>query len=215
MAGGRARAGSDIELELRGGSGAEKAAAYHAIPATGRGKGVLVLDESGALTDFARDACDRLARSGFAALAPDLPAGCAAGPRIDAAARHLLDDHATDGPRVGALGFEDGAVRLLENADAGIACIVDCGGVPPVADDEAGAIDAASLPSVPLLLLFGERDEGVEDARRLQRALGASRLQLLPEAGAGFMNPARADAYAAEAAAGAWDAALAFLGASL
>lgn len=206
------RAGSDIELDLRE-PAAEKASGYHAVPASGRGKGVLVLDESGALTDFARDACDRLSRAGFAALAPDLPGGADPGPRIDAAVRQLLDDHATEGPRVGVLGFGEGAVRLLEQGDLSrrIGCVVDCGGLPAGAE---GAPPVAG-PSVPTLLLFGEGDERVDAARRLHGALAGSRLVLLPETGADFMNPVRADRYRAGPAASAWDAALAFLGASL
>ena len=210
MAGGRA--GSDIELVLRGAAESAKAGAYHAVPASRRGKGVLVLDERGALGDFGRDACDRLARSGFAALAPDLPAAGEPVAWIQAGIRALLDDDATEGPRVGALGFDQGAARLLETHDASrrIGCVVACGGVGPLADHE----EPAPLPSLPILLLFGEQDARADDARRLAQASGA-RLRVLGGAGDGFMNPARADRYAASAAAEAWDAALAFLGASL
>jgi len=212
---GHGRAGSDVELDLREHAGADKASAYHAVPASGRGRGVLVLDESGALGDFGRDVCDRLARAGFAALAPDLPVGGAARARIDAAVRQLLDDQATDGPRIGALGFEEGAMRLIEAASdlRRIGCIVAFGVAAPLAEDAEPA--AGSLPSVPLLLLLGDRDERVEEARRLERSLTACHLQLLAGAGAGFMNPARADRHDATAAASAWDAALAFLEASL
>ena len=112
MASGRlGSAGSDVELAVdeRGsagddaGLGADKAAAYHALPPTGRGRGVLVVDETGALTDFARDACDRLARAGFAALAPDLSDAANAGPLLAAGVQYLLDDAATDGSGVGAV----------------------------------------------------------------------------------------------------------------
>jgi carboxymethylenebutenolidase len=212
---GRGRAGSDVELDLREAVGGEKAAAYHAVPASERGRGVLVLDESGALGDFGRDACDRLARAGFAALAPDLPAGGAARPRIDAAVRFLLDDQATDGPRVGVLGFEEGAIRLFEDARGlhRIGCIVACGSVPSVAGDAEP--DPGSPLPVPMLLLIGEQDERAEEAREVERGLSSCRLLLLPGAAAGFMNPARADRHDAGAAASAWDAALAFLEASL
>lgn len=230
---GRARgaesgAGREIELEpcSAGGAGAasdaaDRPRAHHAVPATGRGKGVLVLGGSRALDAFVRDVCGRLARAGFAALAPDLPERGPAPARsdvLDAAIRHLLDDHATDGSRVGVLAFDAGALRLLESTRVWprIGCVVDCGGLPPrAADAENDDAGAPAWPSVPTLLLFGERDERLADARRLADALPSSRLRVLPDAGAGFMDPGRADRFAAKAAASAWDAALAFLEASL
>ncbi|MGH0032601.1 MAG: dienelactone hydrolase family protein, partial [Myxococcota bacterium] len=112
----RGRAGSDIDLDA--GASASKLPAYHAVPAAGRGRGVLVLGETGALDDFARDVCDRLARAGFAALAPDAGGAGAGRAAIEAGVRALLDDDATDGPRLGGLGFAQGGVRLLAAAAA-------------------------------------------------------------------------------------------------
>lgn len=201
------RAGTDVEL-VREGAGARKAAAYHAVPPRGRGKGVLVVDGSGALTDFARDACDRLARAGFAALAPDLAGAADADDRLAAGVRQLLDDDATDGPRVGAIGFGEGApLALGEGArNRRIGCVVCCYGLPE-------AIGEASGPEVPVLLVFGEEDARVGDgaAGELERSLASARLCVEPGAGDGFMDEGRADRYHAAAAAAAWDAVCSFL----
>src|SRR5262245_7618929 len=49
--------------------------AHVAIPASGHGPGVMVLHEAWGLDGWVRAVCARLAREGFAALAPDLFGG--------------------------------------------------------------------------------------------------------------------------------------------
>ena len=68
MSGEKGRLGSDVEV-AGGGRG------YLAVPATGSGPGVVVIQEWWGLVDHVRDVCDRLAREGFVALAPDLYRG--------------------------------------------------------------------------------------------------------------------------------------------
>jgi carboxymethylenebutenolidase len=48
------------------------AAGYLAVPESGSGPGVVVLQEWWGLDDHIRSVCDRLAADGFVALAPDL-----------------------------------------------------------------------------------------------------------------------------------------------
>lgn len=62
------RAGREIEFASNG----ERARGYLALPERKSGPGVLVLQEWWGLVDHIRDVCDRLARAGFVALAPDL-----------------------------------------------------------------------------------------------------------------------------------------------
>jgi len=59
----------------------ERLSGYLAHPAGGNGRGVLVLHEAWGLVDPMRDVCDRLARPGFVALAPDLFRGGVAAAR--------------------------------------------------------------------------------------------------------------------------------------
>jgi carboxymethylenebutenolidase len=57
-----------ISFEADGRTGA----GYIAIPEHGHGPGVLVFHAWWGLTPFFKSVCDRLAREGFVALAPDL-----------------------------------------------------------------------------------------------------------------------------------------------
>jgi carboxymethylenebutenolidase len=207
------RSGRDIELSLEAGGAAAKPAAYHALPAARHGRAVLVLGESDALDDFARDACDRLARAGFVALAPDLAGTAGADALLAACVRFLLDHAASDGARVGAVGFGRGGARALEllTREARVGCAIDFYGTPEPGAKPGGRAGA------PALVIFGADDARVRDgsARELVGRLPGARLRIEAGAGDGFMNEARADRHAAAAAASAWDAAIAFLGASL
>jgi len=108
--------------------------AYVATPASGHGPGLVVLQEWWGLVPQIRDVCDRLARSGFVALAPDLYRGESttdpdvagrlmmeleieagrlmmeleierAGRDLGAAVEALRRQSATSGSRVGCIGF--------------------------------------------------------------------------------------------------------------
>jgi carboxymethylenebutenolidase len=61
----------NVEFEANGGT----ATGYVAVPESGRGPGVVVLQEWWGLDDHIKDVCDRLAEAGFIALAPDLYRG--------------------------------------------------------------------------------------------------------------------------------------------
>ena len=118
------RGGSEIRYQTDGGGDdSNPVSAYLAEPVSGRGRGILVIHENRGLTDATRDICDRLARAGFVALAPDLFRGRSAEDRaaaqqlakeldtdraardLDAAVGELYNQNATEGPKIGALGF--------------------------------------------------------------------------------------------------------------
>lgn len=96
---------------------------YLALPASGSGPGIIVIQEWWGLTDHIRDIADRLAAEGFVALAPDLFGGrithdgaeaaemmsklpAEEGARLLAGAvDHLLGMDEVTGTAVGAIGF--------------------------------------------------------------------------------------------------------------
>ena len=52
-------------------SNGDTASGYLAVPASGQGPGVIVIQEWWGLVPHIRDVCDRFAAEGFVALAPD------------------------------------------------------------------------------------------------------------------------------------------------
>ena len=76
--------------EIRFASDGDEVGGYLAVPAGGSGPGVLVIQEWWGLVDHIRDVCDRFARDGFVALAPDLYRGERA-TDPDAAGRLMMD----------------------------------------------------------------------------------------------------------------------------
>jgi carboxymethylenebutenolidase len=226
-----ARGGSEIEFA----SGAERVSGYLAAPSGGAGPGVLVIQEWWGLVDHIRDVCDRFAREGFVALAPDLYRGerardpDAAGrlmmgleiPRaardLEGAVNALLGHDAVIGARVGAVGFCMGGQLALFAATRSprIGAVVDFYGIHPNVSLDLSGLSAAVLG------IFAERDEfvPVESARKLEADLrGAgkrARFEVYPGVGHAFFNDSRPDVYDARAAARAWSETLAFLRAEL
>jgi carboxymethylenebutenolidase len=184
---------------------------------------VLVLGETAGVGDPLRDACDRLAREGFTALAPELgcaPAGGDAAPdlarlgeALDASLTELFSLEASEGPRLGALGFGAGGELALLAASRSrrIAAVVDCYGVLPQAPPAGAPLAAAVLG------ISGERDArlppGRAQARRAALEAAGARVawRILPGAGHDFLDGSRPDVFDARAAAEAWEALLAFL----
>jgi dienelactone hydrolase len=193
------------------------------VPDTGHGRGVLVLCEARG-DALAQEACARLARHGFVAFAPRLPENAAAAlsdaerGAVDAAIHALFCEHATDGARVGALGFGRGGWLALDAAARGgrIGAVVSFGGAPPHAEE----LSVATLEA-PVLAVFAEKDPAVEAGlavaleERLRAEAVACVLRIEPGVVAEYLDPARADHYDAAAARASWDAALARLRAEL
>lgn len=226
-----ARAGGEIEFTSNG----EAVKAYLAVPASGRGRGVLVIQEWWGLVDHIRDVCDRFAREGFVALAPDLYHGESAGdpdaagrlmlgleiPRaardLDGALRALLSQDATEGSKVGAIGFCMGGQLALFAAtrNSRIGAVADFYGIHPNVKLDLSGLQASVLG------VFAEKDEFVspEMAGKLEADLAAAgkraQFTIHPNVGHAFFNDTRPDAYDATAAARAWSDSLAFFRAEL
>lgn len=224
-------AGRMIEFESDGGT----AHGYLAAPESGRGPGVVVIQEWWGLVPHIKDVADRLAAEGFVALAPDLYHGDVAKSPDEAgkmmmalniaqaekdlrgAIRHLLGEESVEGDSVGTVGFcMGGALSLFgasKNPQVG-ACVVFYGIHPKVEPD----FDALRAP---VLGIFGEKDDFVTpDAVRAladtMREHGKSiETHTYPGAGHAFFNDARPEVYDADAAADAWRRTLAFLRAHL
>ncbi len=225
------RTGSDMRFESDG----EEVAGYLAIPASGRGPAVVVVQEWWGLVDQIRDVCDRFAREGFVALAPDLYRGVStvdpdeAGrlmmnleiPRaardLDAAVQTLLNHVAVDGARVGSVGFCMGGQLALYAATQNprIGAVVDCYGIHPEVALELSNLEAAVFG------IFAENDEFIPTGatRKLESDLQSAGVRAFFKIYVGvkhaFMNESRPDVFDAPTAAEAWGELLAFLRAEL
>jgi len=224
-------AGGEIEFASSG----EKLRGYLSLPARGRGPGVVVLQEWWGLVDHIREVCDRLAREGFVALAPDLYRGestsdpSVAGrlmmdlavPRaardLEAAVTALVNHEAVNGGKVAALGFCMGGQLALYAASLTprISAVVDCYGVHPNVRVEYAAIRAAVMG------VFAERDAFVppEAVHQLEADLRAAGVRtdftIFRGVDHAFLNDSRPDVYDAEMAQRAWGRILSFLRAGL
>jgi carboxymethylenebutenolidase len=228
------RPGSDVTL-ASGADGAGVLRGYLSLPATGTGPGVVVIQEWWGLVDHVRDVCDRLAREGFVALAPDLYRGestrdpseaerlmmhldvARASSDLDRAVTTLLDHDAVEGSRVGCIGFCMGG-QLALHAGAGnrrVAAVVDCYGIHPSVRVDFGSMQAAVLG------VFAENDDFVPSAavQQLEGELAAAGVRHHFETYLGvehaFLNDSRPDVYDAATAREAWHDILAFLRAEL
>jgi carboxymethylenebutenolidase len=227
----RARAGTELAYTVS----AQQRQAYLSLPAARFGPGVLVIHEAEGLGEFARDVCDRLAREGFVALAPDWlgtgPASSAEAARrqaaaldparaadaLDAAVGVLLGRDACQGARIGALGFGWGGLLALALATRThrIGAAALCWGAHPSLAPDLAKLEAACLA------LFAERDpltppgavRALEEGLRAAGRRGAVRT--VPGVSPGWLDAGRPTAFDAAAAASSWDLLLGFLRAEL
>lgn len=226
-----ARPGREIEFASDG----ESARGYLSLPARRSGPGVLVLQEWWGLVDHIRDVCDRFARAGFVAFAPDLYRGKTASDPdaagrlmmglaieraardLDGAATRLLGENATAGGTVGVVGFCMGGQLALFAATRNrrIGAVVDCYGIHPNVKLELAGLQA------PVMGIFAERDGFVPPAaaRQLEADLRAAgkrtAFTIFPGVDHAFLNDTRPDVYDAAAAERAWGMMVAFLRAEL
>jgi len=213
-------AGQMVEFQSNG----ARARGYLATPESGKGPGVVVIQEWWGLVPHIREVADRFAAAGFVALAPDLYHGDVARSPDEAgklmmalnipqterdlrgAIQYLLSHEATEGTRVGTVGFcMGGALSLYaasKNEQVG-ACVVFYGIHPKVEPD----LDNLRAP---VLGIFAERDQSVPPAaaRELEAKLKErgkqAEVHIYPGTDHAFFNDTRPEVYDAAAAADAW-----------
>jgi carboxymethylenebutenolidase len=203
---------------------------YLAKPASGKGPGVIVLQEWWGLVPHIEDIVERFAKEGFVALAPDLYHGeKATGPDeagkmmmaldidhaekdIRGAIQYLKQQSGVTGSKVGIVGFCMGGALALyaasKNADIG-ACVVFYGGHPKVKPD---------LPALeaPVLGIWGGKDGFVTPAvvSELDTQLTAlgkpHEFHTYPNSDHAFFNDTRSEVYDAAASKDAWQKTLEF-----
>jgi carboxymethylenebutenolidase len=214
-------------------SNGDHAHGYLALPPSGSGPGVVVVQEWWGLTDHIAEITDRLAAEGFVALAPDLFGGKVAHDAdeagammmslpVDQAARDLggavdflLGHEAVTSSRIGAIGFcMGGGFVLLLAAQQGdkVGAAVPFYGVGPAVPDQFAGITAAVQGH------YGEQDEfyPADDARaqadQIRQESGAEVEFFFYPAGHAFHNDKDLlGTYDETQAAVAWERAVIFL----
>jgi carboxymethylenebutenolidase len=204
-------------------------AGYLASPATGRGPGVLVLQEWWGLVGHIKNVCDRFAAAGFTALAPDLYHGQTADEPDRAGklfmalniaevekdlrgAARFLAGHSTT-TKLGVVGFCMGGQLALFAAtlNPSIGATVNFYGIHPNVKPDYTKL------SGPVLGLYAERDSFVSPAvaREVDRAIKEagkhSEIHIYPDVDHAFFNDERKDVYDRPAAEDAWRRTLTFL----
>ncbi len=215
-------AGQMVEFASNGGT----SRGYLANAASGRGPGVIVIQEWWGLVDHIKDVADRFAREGFTALAPDLYHGeTTTAPdeagrlmmalNIDQAAKdlrgavdYLLAQPSTSGGKVGAIGFCMGGQLALYAATVSpdqVGAVANFYGIHPSVQ-----LDLTKLKA-PVMGAFAEKDGFVtpQAAADLESQIKQHGQQadfkVYPGMDHGFFNDTRKEVYNEAAAKDAWD----------
>jgi carboxymethylenebutenolidase len=217
-------AGSMVEFQANG----AKTSGYLATAASGKGPGVLVIQEWWGLVQHIKNVCDRFAAEGFTALAPDMYHGKTASEPDGAgklfmalnigqaekdlrgAAAYLALRSST--AKLGAVGFCMGGQLALFAAtlNPSIGACVNFYGIHPNVKPDYSRLAG------PVLGLFAEKDGFVtpEVARSVDAAIKKagkqSEIHIYPGVDHAFFNDERPDVYDRTAAADAWRRTLAF-----
>ena len=219
-------AGTMVEFPSNGVTGS----GYLALPASGAGPGVIVLQEWWGLVDHIKDVVDRFAADGFVAFAPDMYHGERTTSPDDAgklmmaldigrverdlqgAVQFLLGRPEVTTSHVGTVGFCMGGQLSLyaacENPAVG-ACVVFYGIHPNVKPN-------LSTLQAPVMGFFAEKDEFVPPAaaRQLESDLQAAGktadIVVFDGVDHAFFNDTRREAYDAACATECWSRMLTF-----
>jgi carboxymethylenebutenolidase len=195
---------------------------YLATPASGKGPGILVIQEWWGLVGHIKNVCDRLAAEGFSALAPDMYHGQTASEPDGAgklfmalnigqaekdlrgAATYLAQHSST--ARLGAVGFCMGGQLALfaGTLNPSVGAVVNFYGIHPNVTPDYTRL------SGPVLGLFAEKDGFVtpqvarDTDAAIKKAGKQSEINIYPNVDHGFFNDERPDVYNKAAADDAW-----------
>ncbi|MHB8219566.1 MAG: dienelactone hydrolase family protein [Acidimicrobiales bacterium] len=219
--------GEHIEFPSNGTDGQ----GYLAVPESGSGPGVVVIQEWWGLVDHIEHVCDRFAAEGFVALAPDLYRGkkvtepdeagkAMMAMRLDAAGRDMsgaVDElrRRTGGGTVGVIGFCMGgglALVLATQRPDAVSAVVPCYGIIPWPDVQP---DYAAMTAA-VQGHYAERDDFFTPDAALAlgeqlRAMGKdAEIMVHPGTDHAFFNDDRPEVYDAGEAAKLWASAVAF-----
>lgn len=220
-----------VEFKSNGGT----ARGYLSAPSSGKGAGVIVLQEWWGLNTQIKSVADRFAEAGFVALAPDLYHGEKATSPDEAgklmmelniaetekdlrgAINYLLAYPDVTSERVGTVGFCMGGMLSLyaatRNSQVG-ACVVFYG-IHPKFKPELENLRA------PVLGFYAEHDKSVppsavHELEERLRALGKqAEIRIYPNTDHAFFNDKRPEVYNQEAADDAWQRTVEFFRAGL
>jgi carboxymethylenebutenolidase len=195
--------------------------------------GVLVIHEVFGLNDHIKNVADRIAHEGYVALAPNFFVRASVTPPKDASDMTALRKAASSIPPDAAIKDMQAALDFLK-ADKAVkpklASIGFCMGggfsyqIATHTKDLAGAVifygrtplELVPQVSCPLLAHFGGLDKGIPPEQvqawvdALKKAGKSVDARIYPNAGHGFFNDTRPEAYNADAAADAWQRVLKF-----
>ncbi len=204
---------------------------YLAVPTSGTGPGVVVIQEWWGLVDHIKDVCDRFAEAGFVALAPDLYHGRSTTEpdeaakammalRMEQAARDMsgaVDEvlRRSSGEAVGVIGFCMGgglALVLATQRPDAVKAVVPCYGLIPWPDarPDYGALSAKVQGH------YAENDEyfSPDNAQQLAgelRGLGKDvEIVVHPASEHTFFNDTRPEVHNPDEARRLWDSAIEF-----
>lgn len=222
--------GDNVEFPSNGSSGQ----GYLAVPETGEGPGLIVIQEWWGLVPHITDVADRFAAEGFVALAPDLYRGESttepdeagklmmalnlerAAKDLSGAVDFLLDHPGVTSDTVGVTGFcMGGGLSLVLACQEGErigACVPFYGVIPwPNAQPDWERLTA------PVQGHFAENDgsfgpDAVQDLQTRLHDLGKqAELIVYPDADHAFFNDTRPEVYSPETSELAWSRAVGFL----
>ena len=219
-----------MSWEMAGGHGS----GYLAVPESGSGPGVIVIQEWWGLVPHITDVCDRLAAEGFVALAPDLYDGVqttepdeagklmmtlnlvAASERMSSAIDHLVSLDVVTSSGVGVIGFcMGGGLAMMvacQRPDAVAACVPFYGVIPwRDAEPDWSALAAEVRGHFAAGDSMFPPDKVADLEARLVASGKDVTMRIHPGTDHAFFNDARPEVFDAAAAGEAWVDTLAFL----